>query len=232
MSSTSMRALTNRRAWSGRWVLAVSGVALIASSCGSSDTTLATDPVPETITTTTTTTTATTATTTSVAGQGTEDPATQPSALTLDDYLVAVINANADAGACGVKAEEDFNNAPRPDREPTEAEAVEGGKEYFAGQRGCEQTATDAIAALQPPTEAVTAHADLVAARQANLAASRAEIEAAETMDEITRAVVEPGLAVIETYENWVRACGALQDIATSSGIDTDLDCPMLEPTG
>ncbi len=25
----------------------------------------------------------------------------------LDDYLVAVINANADAGACGVKAEED-----------------------------------------------------------------------------------------------------------------------------
>ncbi len=226
MSSTSMRALTNRRAWSGRWVLAVTGAALIASSCGSSDATPATDPVPETTTTTTTT------TTTSVVGQGTEDPATEPSALALDDYLVAVINANADAGACGVKAEEDFNNAPRPDREPTEAEAVEGGKEYFAGQRGCEQTATDAIAALQPPTEAVTAHADLVAARQANLAASRAEIEAAETMDEITRAVVEPGLAVIETYENWVRACGALQDIATSSGIDADLDCPMLEPTG
>ncbi len=226
MSSTSMRALTNRRAWSGRWVLAVTGVALIASSCGSSDATPATDPVPETTITTTTT------TTTSVVGQGTEDPATEPSALALDDYLVAVINANADAGACGVKAEEDFNNAPRPDREPTEAEAVEGGKEYFAGQRGCEQTATDAIAALQPPTEAVTAHADLVAARQANLAASRAEIEAAETMDEITRAVVEPGPAVIETYENWVRACGALQDIATSSGIDADLDCPMLEPTG
>jgi hypothetical protein len=205
----------------------VTGVVLIASSCGSSDTTLATDPVPETTTTTTTTT---------VAAQGTEDPATQPSVLTLDDYLVAVINANADAGACGVKAEEDFNNAqnsaPRPDREPTEAEAVEGGKEYFAGQFGCQQTATDAIAALQPPTEAVTAHADLVAARQANLAAGRAEMDAAETMDEMTRAVVEPGLAVIETYENWVRACGALQDIATSSGIDADLDCPMLEPTG
>ena len=229
MSSTSMRALTNRRAWSGRWVLAVTGAALIASSCGSSDATPATDPVPETTITTTTT---TTTTTTSVGGQGTEDPATEPSALALDDYLVAVINASADAGACGVKAEEDFNNAPRPDREPTEAEAVEGGKEYFAGQRGCQQTATDAIAALQPPTEAVTAHADLVAARQANLAAARAEIEAAETMDEITRAVVEPGLAVIETYENWVRACGALQDIATSSGIDADLDCPMLEPTG
>ncbi len=226
MSSTSMRALTNRRAWSGRWVLAVTGAALIASSCGSSDATPATDPVPESTITTTTT------TTTSVVGQGTEDPATEPSALALDDYLVAVINANADAGACGEQAEIDFNNAPRPDREPTEAEAVEGGKEYFAGQRGCEQTATDAIAALQPPTEAVTAHADLVAARQANLAASRAEIEAAETMDEITRAVVEPGLAVIETYENWVRACGALQDIATSSGIDADLDCPMLEPTG
>jgi hypothetical protein len=150
--------------------------------------------------------------------------------------LVAVINANADAGACGVKAEEDFNNvqnnAPRPDREPTEAEAVEGGKEYFAGQFGCQQTAIDAIAALQPPPEAVTAHADLVAARQANLAAGRAEMDAAETMDEMTRAVVEPGLAVIETYENWVRACGALQDIATSGGIDADLDCPMLEPTG
>ena len=226
MSSTSMRALTNRRAWSGRWVLAVTGVALIASSCGSSDATPATDPVPETTITTTTT------TTTSVAGQGTEDPATQPSALTLDDYLVAVINANADAGACGVKAEEDFNNAPRPDREPTEAEAVEGGKEYFAGQFGCQQTAIDAIAALQPPTEAVTAHADLVAARQANLAAGRAEMDAAETIDEVTRAVVEPGPAVIETYGNWVRACGALQDIATSSGIDADLDCPMLEPTG
>ncbi len=226
MSSTSMRALTNRRAWSGRWVLAVTGVALIASSCGSSDATPATDPVPETTITTTTT------TTTSVAAQGTEDPATQPSALTLDDYLVAVINANADAGACGEQAEIDFNNAPRPDREPTEAEAVEGGKEYFAGQFGCQQTAIDAIAALQPPTEAVTAHADLVAARQANLAAGRAEMDAAETMDEITRAVVEPGPAVIETYENWVRACDALQDIATSSGIDADLDCPMLEPTG
>ena len=226
MSNTSMRTLTNRRAWSGRWVLAVTGVALIASSCGSSDATPATDPVPETTTTTTTT------TTTSVAAQGTEDPATEPSALTLDDYLVAVINANDDAGACGVKAEEDFNNAPRPDREPTEAEAVEGGKEYFAGQFGCQQTAIDAIAALQPPPEAVAAHADLVAARQANLAVGRAEMDAAETMDEMTRAVVEPGPAVIETYENWVRACGALQDIATSSGIDADLDCPMLEPTG
>ena len=118
------------------------------------------------------------------------------------------------------------------DHEQTEAEAVEGGKEYFAGQRGCQQTAIDAIAALQPPTEAVTAHADLVAARHANLAASRAEIEAAETMDEIMGAIVEPGPAVIETYENWVRACAALQDIATSSGIDADLDCPMLEPTG
>ena len=221
-----MRALTNRRAWSGRWVLAVTGVALIASSCGSSDATPATDPVPETTTTTTTT------TTTSVTGEGTEDPAADPAGLALDEYLVAVINANADAGACGVKAEEDFNNAPRPDREPTEAEAVEGGKEYFAGQFGCQQTAIDAIAALQPPPEVVAAHADLVAARQANLAVGRAEMDAAETMDEMTRAVVEPGPAVIETYENWVRACGALQDIATSSGIDADLDCPMLEPTG
>ncbi len=51
-------------------------------------------------------------------------------------------------------------------------------------------------------------------------------------MDEITRAFVEPGPAVIEAYANWVRAYGALKDIATSSGIDADLDCPMLEPTG
>ena len=223
MSNTSMRTLTNRRAWSGRWILALTGVALVAASCGNSEATPAADPVPETTTTTTTT---------SITREGTEDPATEPSALTLDDYLVAVINSNDDAGACGVKAEEDFNNAPPPDHEPTEAEAAEGGKEYLAGQRGCQQIATDAIAALQPPTEAVAAHADLVAARQANLAARRAEIEAAETMDEIMGAIVEPGPAVIETYGNWVRACDALQDIATSSGINADLDCPMLEPTG
>jgi hypothetical protein len=146
--------------------------------------------------------------------------------------LVAIINANADAGACGEQAERDFNDAQPAEHEPTEAEAVEGAKEYFAGQRGCQQIADDAIAALQPPPEAVAAHANLVAARQAHLTASRAAIDAAETMDEITGAVVEPGSAVIETYGNWSIACRALEDLATSNGIDATLDCPMLEPTG
>ena len=217
-----MRALTNRRAWSGRWVLAVTGVALIASSCGSSDATPATDPVPETTTTTTTT------TTTSVTGEGTEDPAADPAGLTLDEYLVAVINANADAGVCGEQAEIDFNAAQPDDYEPTEAEAVEGGKEYFAGQFGCQQIADDAIAALQPPPEAAAAHADLVAARHAHLAAARAEMDAAETIDDVTRALVEPGPAVIEAAGNWSTACSALQDVATSNGIDADLECPFL----
>jgi hypothetical protein len=200
----------------------VAGLALIASSCASSEATPAADPVDDTTTTTTTT---------SVAEEATEAPATEPSALSLDDYLVAVINANADAGACGMKAEEDFNNAQAAaqpaDHEPTEAEAVEGGKEYFAGQLGCQQIANDAIAALQPPPETVAAHADLVAARQASLAVGRAEIDAAETLDEITKAVVEPGPAVIEAYLNWSLACLALEAIATSNGIDATLDCPV-----
>lgn len=217
---STMTTRPNRQAWSGRWVLAVAGVALITSSCGSSEATSQADPTEPIETTTTTT-------TTSVAAEGTEDPATEPSALTLDDYLVAIINANADAGACGAKAEEDFNNAQPADYEPTEAEAVEGSKEYFAGQLGCQQIAAEAIAALQPPPDAAAAHADLVAARRANLAASRAEIDAAETMDEITRAVVEPGPAVIEAFGNWSAACRALEDVATSNGIDATLDCPM-----
>lgn len=227
MNTAGMTAQPNRRVWNGRWTLALTGVALIAASCGSSDPTPATDTDASIRTTSTTTTT-----TTLVVGEGTEDPAADPAGLTLDDYLVAIINANADAGECGEQAEIDFNNAQPADHEPTEAEAVEGGKEYFAGQLACQQIADDAIPALQPPPEAVAAHADLVAARQASLAAGRAEIDAAETMDEITRAVVEPGPAVIEAYRNWVRACGALQEVATSSGIDAALDCPMLEPTG
>jgi hypothetical protein len=197
-------------------------VALIASSCGSSEATPATDPADDTTTTTTTT---------SVAEESTEGPAPEPAALTLDEYLVAIINANADAGACGIEAEEDFNNAQPADQEPTEAEAVEGGKEYFAGQLGCQQIADDAIAALQPPPEAVTAHADLVAARRAHLAAWRAEIDEAQTMDEITKTFVEPGPAVIEAFVNWSDACLALEDVATSNGIDAALDCPM-PPTG
>jgi hypothetical protein len=217
---STMTTRTSRRAWSGRFVVAAAGMALIASSCGSSEATPATDPAASIDTTTTTT-------TTSVAGEGTEAPSTEPPALTLDEYLVAIINANADAGACGMKAEEDFNNAPAPDQEPTEAEAVEGGKEYFAGQLGCQQSAIDAIAALRPPPEAVAAHTDLVAARRAHLAASRAEIDAAVTMDEITRAVVEPDPAVIEAFGNWSDACLALEDVATSNGIDATLDCPV-----
>jgi hypothetical protein len=217
---TTMTTRPNRQAWSGRWVLAVAGVGLIASSCGGSQATPAADPA-EPIETTTTTTTA------SAPGEGTEDSEAESAALTLDDYLVAIININADAGVCGEQAETDFNNAQPADHEPTEAEAVEGGKKYFAGQLGCQQIANDAIAALQPPPEAVTAHADLLAARQAHLAASRAEIDEAETMDEITRAFVEPGPAVIEAFGNLSDACRALEDIATSSGIDATLDCPM-----
>jgi hypothetical protein len=220
---TTMTTRPNRQAWSGRWVLAVAGVGLIASSCGGSQATPAADPAEPIETTTTTTTLAMTA--------DTEEKATEPAALTLDAYLVAVINANADTGACGMKAEEDFNNAQPADHEPTEAEAVEGGKEYFAGQLGCQQIANDVIAALQPPPEAVTAHADLLAARQAHLAASRAGIDVAETMDEITKAFVEPGPAVIEAYVNWSVACRSLEDVATSNGIDATLDCPM-PPTG
>ena len=220
MSNDSLRALTSRRAWTGRWVLALTGVALIAASCGSSDPTPTPDPVAAVETTTTTT-------TTSVTREGTEDPAADPAGLTFDEYLVAVINANADAGECGEQAEIDFNAAQPADYEPTEAD-VEGGKEYFAGQFGCKQIADDAIAALQPPPEAAAAHADLVAARHVHLTASRAEMEAAETMDEITRAFVEPGPAVIEAYGNWSTACGALQDVATSNGIDADLECPFL----
>ena len=217
---SAMTTRPSRRSWSGRWVLAVAGVALIASSCGSSEATSQADPTEPIETTTTTT-------TTPVAEEGTDDPATELSALTLDDYLVAIINANADAGACGEKAEKDFNNAQPADHEPTEAEAVEGGKEYFSGQRGCQEIADDAIAALQPPPEAVAAHADLVAARRALSTAARAEIDEAETMDEITRTLVEPGPAVIEAALNWSVACLALEDIATSNGIDAALDCPV-----
>jgi hypothetical protein len=215
-------------------LIVLAGLATLISACGAGQTgssDAATSP-PTTAAPTTTTMTTTTTTTTVAAGDDTEDPAADPAVLTLDEYLVAIINANADAGACGEQAERDFNDAQPADHEPTEAEAVEGGKEYFAGQRGCQQIADDAIAALQPPPEAVAAHADLVAARQAHIVASRAAIDAAETIDEITRAVVEPGPAVIEAYGIWSIACRALEDLATSNGIDATLDCPMLEPTG
>ncbi len=203
------------------------GLATLSSACGADQAGSADDAT----TPLTTTTFSTTTTTTSVPGEGTEDPAADPAVLTFDDYLVAIINANADVGACGEQAERDFNDAQPADDEPTEAEAVEGGKGYFAGQLGCQLIADDAIAALQPPPEAVAAHANLVAARQAHFAASRAAIDAAETMDEITRAFVEPGPAVIEASNNWSIACRALEDLAASNGIDATLDC-RFEPTG
>ena len=210
----------------------VVAMALALAACTSSSDGESGDTDAAAITTAPPITTTSTTTTMLVTGDDTEDPATDPAVLNLDDYLVAIINAAADAGACGEQAERDFNDAPPADHKPTEAEAVEGGKEYFGGQFGCQQIADDAIADLQPPLEAVSAHADLVAARQAATAAARAAMNAAETIDEITRAVVEPGPAVIEAYGNWAIACGALEDVAASNGIDATLDCPMLEPTG
>ena len=110
MNTAGMTAQPNRQVWSGRWMLALTGVALVAASCGSSDPTPATDTDASIRTTSTTTTT-----TTLVVGEGTEDPAADPAGLTLDDYLVAIINANADAGECGEQAEIDFNNAQPAD---------------------------------------------------------------------------------------------------------------------
>ena len=190
MSTANITARPNPRAWSRRWVFALAGLALIAASC-SNDSTSQPDPAAPGDTTMTTT-------STSIA-PGTQASTAEPAGLTLDDYLVAIINADADVGACGQKAEEDFN-AQRDDDERTEAEAVAGSKEYFRGQLDCQQGAVDAIAALQPPPEAAAAHADLVAARRAWQAAARAETDEAETMDEINRSIFEPGPAVVEAY--------------------------------
>lgn len=231
--STARRAIRpTPGAWGRRWALALAGLALIAASCSSSDPTPAADPAVSVETTTTAPAATTESTTTSAATPSTaDDAAAEPAVLTLDAYLVAVINADADVGTCGQKAEEDFNDANPANDEATEAEAVEGGKEYFRGQQACQQGAVAAIAALQPPPEAAAAHADVVAARQAWQAAARAELDEAETIDEIIRAFVEPGPAVVEAAIAWGQACRALEDVATSNGIDANLECPEPPPT-
>jgi hypothetical protein len=191
-------------------------VALIASSCGTSTEPAANPqpaPPPETTTTTTTTMTAD------------EAPAVDPNALDLDAYLVALINTTADWGDCAPKVERDLNDA-QPD-EPTEAYMLEYAQAYVGGHLDCWQGEHDAIAALQAPAEAAAAHAGLVTGRAAYLAAMRAGYDEAEIGDDYFTLLFDPPPLVVAAYIDWVEGCRAVEAVATSNGIDADLQCPM-----
>ena len=202
-----------------RWLGLIAAMALIVAACGSSEPAPDAGAAPQDEPTTPTTTTQ------AVEPEPSEEEDDAPSGSTLDDYLVAVIDTTADWGDCVVQVEQDANDA-QPD-EPTEEDQLEYARAYVGGHIDCWQGEHDAIAALQSSAEAVTAHADLVAGRSAYLAAMRAGFDQAETVDGYFALQFDPPPDVIAAYVVWVDACGALEAVATSNGIDAELSCPV-----
>lgn len=172
-------------------------IALLASACGSGDTTGDT-----------------------VAGQA------EP--LTMEQYLVAVVNTDADSAACERLAEEEVNIEYDAEAGVAEADEEAHFRERIVRRQDCLQAGVDELAALAPPAEAVGAHDAFVGARAAYLSEWRAMVAAAGPGDFEHNFELSFG-PMGATLDAYIDAVCTLQGLATSEGFEVDLHCPTVE---